>query len=58
LPARVVAGAAASPPTRSDSAASPRSFFRCLQLRRSGEADWLRHAGQLHEYTPPLFLST
>jgi len=36
---RFTAGAAASPPIRAVSAASPRSFFKCLQLRRSGAAD-------------------
>ena len=34
------------------------TFTRCLQFRTSGGRDWLRHAGQLHEYTPPMFLST
>jgi hypothetical protein len=30
----------------------------CLQVRRSIAVDWLRHAGQVHEYTPPTFLMT
>ena len=40
---------AAAPPTRASSASSPRSPLRCLQVRRSGGADWLRHAGHEHE---------
>jgi hypothetical protein len=46
-------------PTRAGSSASPQSFLRCLQVRRSIAIDGLRHAGgHVHEYTPPVFRST
>ena len=42
-------GGGAGAPTRASSASSPRSFLRCLQVRRSMAIDWLRHAGQEQE---------
>src|SRR5262245_43310902 len=50
----------ASSPTEASlncSAASPRSLRMCLQVRRRGSSDWLRHAGQVHDQPPsPQFL--
>ena len=39
---------------RAASASTPRSLPRCLHVRRSMATDWLRHAGHVHEYTPPV----
>ena len=36
-------------PSRASSAPSPRKRRRCLQVRRSIDTDWFRHAGQLQE---------
>src|SRR5262249_23604592 len=41
---------------RASSAASPRSLRMCLHVRALIGSDWFRHAGQVHEYTPPTFL--
>src|SRR5262245_41978936 len=41
---------------RASSAASPRSLRMCLHVRALLGFDWLHHAGQVQEYTPPTFL--
>ena len=43
-------------PTRAASAPSPRYARRCLQLRASSAAPWLRHAGHVQAYTSPVRL--
>src|SRR5262249_18432284 len=50
-------GAVSATPIRAVSAASPRYARRCLHVRLSICVLWLRHAGQLHEYTTPMRLS-
>ena len=48
---------ASTEPSRFVSASSPRNARRCLHVRRSMPMLWCSHAGQVHEYTPPLFFS-